>query len=110
MVLLDPDTFLQRASALLEEGSPLTFSFKQLHGDFEKGQHRGGKDKKARLLRREEYNKDEMHCFDLLVRGKTRKGKIQAHVPASDAEVFQKKLHNSMLLAISKQKKLPKPS
>lgn len=110
MVLLDPDAFLLRAAALLDEGSPVSFTFKQLHDDFGKGQHRGGKDKKARTLRREEFNKDETRAFDLLVRGKTRKGKIQTHVPAGDSEVFEKKLHNTMLLAISKLKKQPKAS
>lgn len=108
MVLLDPEVFLQRTVELLEEGTVLSFTFKQSHGDFVKGQHRGGKDKKQRGVRREEYNRDEGHCFDLLVRGKTRKGKISAVVPACDAEVFQKKLHNAMHVAISKLKKQAK--
>jgi hypothetical protein len=108
MVLLDPEAFLQRTVELLEEGTVLSFAFKQSHGDFVKGQHRGGKDKKQRGVRREEFNRDEGHCFDLLVRGKTRKGKISAVVPACDAEVFQKKLHNAMHVAISKLKKQAK--
>lgn len=105
MVLLDPDTFLQKVAEFMEEGAVVHFTFKQSHGDFLKGQHRGGKDKKQRALRREELNRDENISFDLLVRGKTRKGKISALVPASDAEVFQKKLHNAIHVTVSKLRK-----